>query len=318
MKNAVFLNFSKVDFDQKLNLDNLKKEVNLTLYEKTDPEDMLSRIEGQQIVITKEIPLGRELIEKLPSCVELICEAGTGYNNIDVKAAGERNITVCNIPSYSAGAVAQLTFSFILAFCSDLSKQQAMIREKNFDNFTKHLQVNHFEAGGKTLGVIGAGKIAGEVIKRARAFDMKVLVYSRTRKEFMDENIRFATLEELLTDSDFVTIHCPLTEETRYLLDKEKLALMKPEAYLINTSRGAIIKEEDLAEALRNKKIAGAALDVLEKEPASLDNPLFSLDNCILTPHIGWQCLETRQRLFDMLTENIHAYLLEKPVNQVN
>ncbi|SHO54041.1 NAD(P)-dependent oxidoreductase [Anaerocolumna xylanovorans] len=318
MKNAVFLNSSKVDFDQKLNLDNLKKEVNITLYEKTDPKDMLLRAKDQQIVITKEIPMGRELIEKLPSCVELICEAGTGYNNIDIRAARERNITVCNIPSYSSAAVAQLAFSFILSLCSSLSEQQIMIRGGKFDNFTKHLQVNHFEVSGKTLGVIGAGKIAGDVIKKARAFDMKVLVYSRTRRDFMDENIRFVTLEELLTDSDFVTVHCPLTEETRYLIDKEKLSLMKPEAYLINTSRGAIIKEEDLVEALRNKKIAGAALDVLEKEPASLDNPLFSLDNCILTPHIGWQCLETRQRLIDMLADNIHAYLLGKPINQVN
>lgn len=318
MKNAVFLNASKVNFDGRLDLGSLEEEVKLTLYEKTEPEDMLSRIKDQQIVITKEIPMGRELIEKLPSCVELICEAGTGYNNIDIEAAKERNIAVCNIPSYSSNAVAQLTFTFILSLCSSLSSQQTMIREKNFDNFTKHLQVNHFEVSGKTLGVIGAGKIAGEVIKKARAFDMKVLVYSRTRKNFEDEDIRFVSLEELLKYSDFVTIHCPLTEETKYLLDKEKLSLMKSSACLINTSRGAIIKEEDLAEALKNNVIAGAALDVLEKEPAALDNPLFSLSNCILTPHIGWQCLETRQRLIDMLADNIHSYLSGKSLNRVN
>lgn len=318
MKNAVFLNSSKVDFDGKLNFNALKKEANITLYEKTEKEDILTRVEGQNIVITKEIPMGRELIERLPSSVELICEAGTGYNNIDIKAAREKNITVCNIPSYSSDAVSQLVLAFILSLSSSLTVQQTMIREKKLDNFSSHLQVNHFEVSGKTLGVIGAGKIALEVIKRARAFNMNVLVYSRTVKDLKDENIQFVSLEKLLTDSDFVTIHCPLTEETRYLIQKENLALMKPSAYLINTARGAIIKEADLVEALRAGVIAGAALDVLEQEPATADNPLLSLPNCILTPHIGWQCLETRQRLLQMLADNIHGFLTGNVQNCVN
>lgn len=318
MKNAVFLNSSKVDFDSKLNFNALKKEANITLYEKTEKEDILTRVEGQNIVITKEIPMGRELIERLPSSVELICEAGTGYNNIDIKAAREKNITVCNIPSYSSDAVSQLVLAFILSLSSSLTVQQTMIREKKLDNFSSHLQVNHFEVSGKTLGVIGAGKIALEVIKRARAFNMNVLIYSRTVKDLKDENIQFVSLEKLLTDSDFVTIHCPLTEETRYLIRKEKLALMKPSAYLINTARGAIIKEADLVEALRAGVIAGAALDVLEQEPATVDNPLLSLPNCILTPHIGWQCLETRQRLLQMLADNIHGFLTGNVQNCVN
>lgn len=318
MKNAVFLNSSKVDFDGKLNFNALKKEANITLYEKTEKEDILTRVEGQNIVITKEIPMGRELIERLPSSVELICEAGTGYNNIDIKAAREKNITVCNIPSYSSDAVSQLVLAFILSLSSSLTVQQTMIREKKLDNFSSHLQVNHFEVSGKTLGVIGAGKIALEVIKRARAFNMNVLIYSRTVKDLKDENIQFVSLGKLLTDSDFVTIHCPLTEETRYLIRKEKLALMKPSAYLINTARGAIIKEADLVEALRAGVIAGAALDVLEQEPATVDNPLLSLPNCILTPHIGWQCLETRQRLLQMLADNIHGFLTGNVQNCVN
>lgn len=318
MKNVVFLNSSKVDFDGKLNFDALKKEANITLYEKTEKEDILTRVEGQNIVITKEIPMGRELIEGLPSSVELICEAGTGYNNIDIKAAREKNITVCNIPSYSSDAVSQLVLAFILSLSSSLTVQQTMIREKKLDNFSSHLQVNHFEVSGKTLGVIGAGKIALEVIKRARAFNMNILVYSRTVKDLKDENIQFVSLEKLLTDSDFVTIHCPLTEETRYLIQKEKLALMKPSAYLINTARGAIIKEADLVEALRAGVIAGAALDVLEQEPATADNTLLSLPNCILTPHIGWQCLETRQRLLQMLADNIHGFITGNVQNCVN
>lgn len=318
MKKAVFLNYAKINYDNKLNSEKLAQTAEVCFYEKSSPEEILKRAEGRHILITKELPMGRELIERLPSCVELICEAGTGYNNIDTKAAREKNITVCNIPSYSSGAVAQLAFTFILSLSSSLVKQQNRIREKKFDNFTEYLKADHFELENKTLGVIGAGKIAMEVIRKARAFDMKVLVYSRTYKDFGDENIQFTALDKLLGDSDFVTLHCPLTEETRHLIHKEKLALMKPSAYLINTSRGALIKEEDLVEALAGGKLAGAALDVLEQEPASPDNPLFTLENCILTPHIGWQCVETRQRLLNMLADNMEAYLLGTPINKVN
>lgn len=318
MKNTVFLNIKKINYDRKLEFSELEKITNVTFYEETKEEEILTKAANQQIIITKELSLSRDIIERLPECVELILEAGTGYNNIDVKAARERNITVCNIPSYSSKAVAQLTFALMLSLASSLTRQQVMLHENNFSNFTGNLMLNHVEVAGKTLGILGAGRIAGEVIRLARAFDMKVLVYSRTLKEFQDKLIQFVSLEELLRDSDFVTIHCPLTEDTRYLIDKAKIALMKPSAFLINTARGAIIKEEDLTDALRRKVIAGAGLDVLEQEPVNLDNPLFALDNCILTPHIGWQCIETRQRLIHMLSDNIGAYLADKPINKVN
>ncbi len=318
MKKAVFLNYEKVDYDRKLDFNKLNKVAEITFYEKSAPEEICKKAEGGHILITKELPMGKEIIENLPSTVELICEAGTGYNNIDIEAAKKKNIAVCNIPAYSSRAVAQLTFTFILSLSSSLTTQQNLLKEKRYDNFTKYMTLNHSEVTGKTLGVIGAGKIAGEVIKTAVFFGMKVLVYSRTPKDFQEENVSFVSLTELLTDSDFVTIHCPLNEDTRYLIDQEKLALMKPSAYLINTSRGAIIKEKDLVAALKNRVIAGAALDVLEQEPGTPDNPLFQLSNCILTPHIGWQCIETRQRLIDMLADNIQAFLEGKPVNQVN
>lgn len=318
MKKAVFLNYVKVNYDNKLDFIKLNKTAEITLHEKSAPEEISKNAEGNHILITKELPMGKEIIDKLPSTVELICEAGTGYNNIDIEAAKKRNITVCNIPAYSSRAVAQLTFTFILSLSSSLTTQQNMLKENRYDNFTKHMSLNHNEVAGKTLGVIGAGKIAAEVIKAAVFFGMKVLVYSRTPKDFQEENVSFVSLKELLTDSDFVTIHCPLNEDTKHLIDREKLALMKPSAYLINTSRGAIIKEEDLVEALKNRVIAGAALDVLEQEPGTPDNPLFKLSNCILTPHIGWQCIETRQRLIDMLADNIQAFLEGKPTNQVN
>ena len=318
MKKAVFLNYAKVDYDNKLDCNKLNKAAEITLFEKSAPEEICKKAEGSHILITKELPMGKEINKNLPSTVELICEAGTGYNNIDIEAATKKNITVCNIPAYSSRAVAQLTFTFILSLSSSLTAQQNLLTEKRYDNFTKYMALNHSEVAGKTLGVIGAGKIAGEVIKTAVFFGMKVLVYSRTPKVFQEENVSFVSLTELLTNSDFVTIHCPLNEDTRYLIDQEKLALMKPSAYLINTSRGAIIKEKDLVEVLKNRVIAGAALDVLEQEPGTPDNPLFQLSNCILTPHIGWQCIETRQRLIDMLADNIQAFLEGKPINKVN
>lgn len=317
MKKAVFLNYAKIDFDNRLSFEKLKELVEVIFFEKSAPEEIGKRAEGSQILITKELPMGKEVIESLPSSVEMICEAGTGYNNIDREAAKKRNIVVCNIPTYSSRAVAQLTFAFILSLSSSLTTQQNMLRENNYENFTKNLTLNHREVEGKTIGVIGAGKIAAEVIRTALFFNMKVLVYSRTPKDFHDNNVHFVSLKELLSDSDFVTIHCPLNEDTKYLIDQEKIALMKSTAYLINTARGAIVKERDLVAALTNGTIAGAALDVLEKEPGTPDNPLFQLHNCILTPHIGWQGYETRQRLIDMLADNIQSYLKGRPINQV-
>jgi glycerate dehydrogenase len=316
MKNIVFLNSSRLDFDNKLDFSCLGKLANVTRYEESSKKEILERIKNQDIIITKELPLGKDLIEEFPPSVKLICEAGTGYNNIDIKAAKERNISVCNVPGYSSEAVAQLVITFILSLSSSLAAQQRMLERKNYDNFTKFLQVPHFEVQNKTLGVIGAGAIGQQVMKIAKVLGMNILVYSRTYKELGD-SIKFVNLEELMKESDFITIHCPLTEETRYLIDKAKLELMKPSAFIINTSRGAIIKETDLIEALQNKKIAGAALDVQDPEPPELSNPLFAMENVILTPHIGWKCLESRQRLINLLAGNIEAFIGGKPINIV-
>lgn len=317
MKNTVFLNSEKVNFDNKLDYSSLMNVTNITSYSESSPSEILERVENQNIIITKELTLSGDLIRKFPSSVELICEAGTGYNNIDIAAAKEKNISVCNIPTYSSDAVAQLAITFILNFCSSLSRQQIMLNEKNYDNFNKHLMVNNFEISKKTLGVIGAGNIARNVISTARALGMNVLVYSRSPKSFNDPQIQFTSLENMLKNSDFVTIHCPLTPETKYLIDKDKIKLMKKTAYLINTARGAIIKETDLIEALKNGMLAGAALDVQEIEPPKPDNPLFFMDNVILTPHIGWKCLESRQRLIDLLAENINSFTKGSPINIV-
>ncbi|GEP64944.1 glycerate dehydrogenase [Clostridium beijerinckii] len=315
MNKIVFLNASRINFDGQLDFSSLDNLGKVTKYEDSSNDEILERVKEQNIVITKELTINKELIEKFPSSVKLICEAGTGYNNIDIIAAREKGISVCNVPGYSSEAVAQLVITFILNLSSSLAQQQRMIENKNYSNFTKYLQVPHIEIQNKTLGIIGAGSIGIQVMNVAKALGMKILIYSRSYKDLSDSNIKFVSLEELLKESDFVTIHCPLTTETRYLIDKSRLDLMKSSSFIINTSRGAIIKETDLIEALNNKKIAGAALDVQDPEPPELNNPLFNMENVILTPHIGWKCFESRQRLINLLANNIEAFIKNEPVN---
>lgn len=318
MKNTIFLNVEKLDFDHKLDFSLLNRITNVTKYDESSNEEILQRVKEQHIVITKELPMGADIIRQLPESVQLICEAGTGYNNIDIAAAREKNIAVCNVPGYSSEAVAQLAISGILNLCSSMKLQQVMLQRNNYDNFTKHLMVPHIEVQNKTLGIVGSGGIGRQVIKIALALGMKILVHNRTPKQWDDLRIQSVNLEDLLKQSDFVTLHCPLTVDTKHLINKERLNLMKPSAFIINTSRGALIKEADLIEALQNGKIAGAALDVQDPEPPDMNNPLFSMDNVILTPHIGWKCLESRQRLIDLLTGNIDAFIQGKAINVIN
>ena len=319
MKNTVLLNAAKLDFDNKLDFSPLSRLTTVTKYDASSNEEILERVKDQNIIITKEMPVGRELISQFPPSVKLICEAGTGYNNIDIVAAREKNIAVCNVPSYSTEAVAQLVITFMLNLSSSLIQQQIMLHEKNFDNFTKHLQVPHFELQNKTLGLIGGtGAIGQNVIKIALTLGMNILIYNRTPKPCDDPKVQFVALDELLRQSDFVTIHCPLTADTKHLINKDKLKLMKSTAFIINTARGAIIQESHLIEALRQGEIAGAALDVQDPEPPDLDNPLFSMDNVIMTPHIGWRRFESRQRLIELMVVNIEAFIQGKPINVVN
>jgi glycerate dehydrogenase len=317
MHKIVFLNSARLDFDNQLSFSPLMGLGTFTKFDESSNEEILQRVQDQDIVITKELPIGKDLIEQFPSSVKLICEAGTGYNNIDIVAASIKGITVCNVPGYSTEAVAQLAITFMLNLSSSMILQQKMIARNNFDNFTRCLQVPHFELQNKTLGVIGAGTIGQHVIKIARAFGMNILVYNRTPKTFSDSNVKQVALEELLENSDFVSIHCPLTAETKHLINKESLKRMKASAFIINTSRGPIIKETDLIEALQKGEIAGAALDVQDPEPPELNNPLFAMDNVILTPHIGWKCYESRQRLIDLLTNNIKLFIQGTPINVV-
>ena len=312
---CVVLNAKKMNFDGKLDFSVLSSDV--TVYDDTTEQQLSERIQGANIIVTKEMPVSAEMIQKFPESVKLICEAGTGYNNINLEATRKKGITVCNIPSYSTERVAHTAIMMILNLSSAMQVQMKMLACGNHDNFTRNLQVPHVEVNGKTLGVIGAGHIGRKVIQIAQALDMNILVYTRTPRAD-EKGIRYVSLEELLKNSDYVSMHCPLTESTKHMINKESLSLMKPSAFIINTSRGALIDEAALIEALENGTIAGAGLDVQETEPPEETNPLYTMDQVLLTPHMGWKGLETRQRLVSILADNIKQFMEGNPINVVS
>ena len=312
---VVVVNASKMNYDQALDFSVLSSDVQV--YDDSTNAELIERIQGARVVVTKELPVGADLLSQFPDTVKLIVEAGTGYNNIDLNAAKERGITVCNIPAYSTERVAHTVIMMILNFASTMQKQIAMLAKGDRSNFTKHLQVSHTEVNGKTLGVIGAGHIGMEVIKVAKALGMNILVHTRTPKADGD-GIRYVSLDELLENSDYITLHCPLNDQTKHMINKETIGKMKSSAVIINTGRGPLINEAELCEALEAKRIAGAGLDVQEVEPPAEDSPLYTLDNVILTPHMGWKGLETRQRLVGIIRDNVQAFFKGEPINVVS
>ena len=312
---VVVVNASKMNYDHALDFSVLSSDVQV--YDDSTNEELIERIQGARVVVTKELPVGADLLSQFPDTVKLIVEAGTGYNNIDLNAAKERGITVCNIPAYSTERVAHTVIMMILNFASTMQKQIGMLAKGDRSNFTKHLQVSHTEVNGKTLGVVGAGHIGMEVIKVAKALGMNILVHTRTPKADGD-GIRYVSLDELLENSDYITLHCPLNDQTKYMINKVAISKMKPSAVIVNTGRGPLINEADLCEALAAKRIAGAGLDVQEVEPPAEDSPLYTLDNVIITPHMGWKGLETRQRLVGIIRDNVQAFFKGEPINVVS
>ena len=312
---VVVVNASKMNYDQALDFSVLSSDVQV--YDDSTNEELIERIQGARVVVTKELPVGADLLSQFPDTVKLIVEAGTGYNNIDLNAAKERGITVCNIPAYSTERVAHTVIMMLLNFASTMQKQIGMLAKGDRSNFTKYLQVSHTEVNGKTLGVVGAGHIGMEVIKVAKALGMNILVHTRTPKADGD-GIRHVSLDELLENSDYITLHCPLNDQTKYMINKEAIGKMKPSAVIVNTGRGPLINEADLCEALLSKRIAGAGLDVQEVEPPAEDSPLYTLDNVIITPHMGWKGLETRQRLVGIIRDNVQAFFKGEPINVVS
>ncbi|MBX3256836.1 MAG: D-2-hydroxyacid dehydrogenase [Chitinophagaceae bacterium] len=291
----------------------------LKVYERTPVEQVAERAAGAEIVLTNKAKVTANAIQALTS-LRYIGELATGYDNVDIKAAAERGIPVCNVPGYSTHSVAQLTWALILELTCNTAQRSAevhagaWVRSKDFCFGHEGL----FELQGKTLGLVGLGQIGTAVARIALAFGMKVVAVVRNPAKYNLPGVRFVSRDECFGESDFVSLHCPLTDDTRQMVNASLINTMKPSAYIINTARGALINEKDLAEALNNKRIAGAALDVLSAEPASADNPLLKADNCIITPHIGWATKEARERLLDESVKNIQAFLEGKPRNVVN
>ena len=312
---VVVVNASKMNYDHLLDFSVLSNDVQV--YDDSTNEEVIERIQGARVVVTKELPVGADLLSQFPDSVKLIVEAGTGYNNIDLDAARAKGITVCNIPAYSTERVAHTVIMMLLNFSSTMQQQIGMLAKGDRSNFTKYLQVSHTEVNGKTLGVVGAGHIGMEVIKVAKALGMNVLVHTRTPKADGD-GIRYVSLDELLENSDYITLHCPLNDQTKYMINKVAISKMKPSAVIVNTGRGPLINEADLCEALAAKRIAGAGLDVQEVEPPAEDSPLYTLDNVIITPHMGWKGLETRQRLVGIIRDNVQAFFKGEPINVVS
>lgn len=312
---VVVLNAGKMNYDGKLDFSALSSDV--TVYDDSTQEEIIDRIQDACVVVTKELPVTSEMIRSFPDSVKLICEAGTGYNNIALDAARERGIKVCNVPAYSSHRVAHTAVMLMLNLASTMQTQIKMLDKGDKSNFTDYLKVPHIELNGKTIGVVGTGNIGRQVIRIAQAMDMKVLCSAR-RHHQDEDNMKFVSLDELLKSSDFITLHCPLTPETHHMINEKTLAMMKSSAFLINTSRGALIDECALIKALQNHQIAGAGLDVQEIEPPADDNPLFTLDNVIITPHMGWKGMETRQRLVGVLANNVRGFFAGNPVNIVS
>lgn len=311
---TVVLNAGLVNYDGNIDYHQIASDV--TIYDETCEDKILERVQGFNVVVTKEMKVSGDIIRAFPDSVKMICEAGTGYNNLDLEAIREKGITLCNIPAYSSKRVAHTVIMLMLNLASSMQKQIRMLCEGNHDNFTKHMMVDHVEVNDKTLGIIGYGNIGKEVIKVAQALGMKILVSTRTPREDID-GIHFTSMEEVLKNSDFISLHCPLNEATRHIINKDTLAMMKSTAFILNTARGALIDEAALIEAINTGVIAGAGLDVQEVEPLNDDNPLYTMDNVIVTPHMGWRGLETRQRLVSMIGDNIKAYIEGNPINVI-
>ena len=286
----------------------------LTVYEHTQAADIAPRIAGAQIVYTNKTPLTRETIEGAKD-LRFIGVLATGYNVVDVKAARERGIPVANIPTYGTQAVAQYVFALLLEICHHVGHHAAAVQEGRWTNGRDFCFWDYplMELSGKTIGIIGYGRIGQATAQIAKAFGMRVVAYDAYVKA-----PEVLSLEEVLACADVLSLHCPLTPENTGFINQETIAKMKDGVILINTARGPLIREEDLREALLCGKVYAAALDVVSTEPVSADNPLLGLDNCLITPHIAWAPKESRQRLMDIAVSNLQAFLQGEPVNVVN
>lgn len=289
----------------------------VTGYPLTPQDKVAERVGDAEAVIINKTVFTRELMEKCPK-LRYIGLCATGYNNVDIAAANDLGITVCNVPAYSTSAVAQQAFSYVLYFASRTADYNAdvhnggWVRSDTFSYFT----IPTYELDGLTMGIIGYGSIGKAVAKIARAFGMKVIAATRTPQT--DSETEFVSIDEVFSRADFISVHCPLTDKTKDLVNSERLALCKQNAIVINTARGPIVNEHDLAEALNSGVIAGAGVDVVSVEPMQADNPLLTAKNCVITPHVAWAPVQTRTRLLKIASDNLKKFIDGTPQNTVN
>ncbi|PID82407.1 MAG: glycerate dehydrogenase [Clostridiales bacterium] len=300
-----------------LSWDALKRLGEVTVYERTSRKELEARALDADVIMTNKSVIDKEFIDRARN-LKYIGVMATGYNVVDLKAAKENNIVVTNVPSYSTNSVAQLVFAYMLEFCHGVVEHSEAVKSGKWsDSVDFHFSTRTLrELNGKTLGIIGYGRIGKAVRNIAIAFGMNVIVNTRT-PDISEEGVRFVDMDTVFRQSDFLTVHCPLFESTRGLVNIQNLSKMKSSAFLINTSRGPVVVEEDLAEALNNGIIAGAAIDVMTKEPPEKESPLFSAKNIIITPHIAWAPIESRTRLMEVVVENLKAFIDKKKLNVI-
>jgi glycerate dehydrogenase len=289
-----------------------------TVYDRTPPQEVVSRASGAEIVLTNKTVLDAAIIGALPQ-LRYIGVLATGYNVVDTAAATARGIPVTNTPGYGTPAVAQHAFALLLELCHRVGHHAATAREGRWSDSMDFCYWDSplTELAGLTLGIVGYGAIGRAVGRIGRAFGMNIIAHTEPPCA-SEDGVEFMSLDEVFRRADVVTLHCPLTEATRNLVNAHRLALMKPTAFLINTSRGPLVAEQDLADALNASRIAGAGLDVLAVEPPSRANPLLAAKNCFVTPHIAWATRAARQRLMDIAVANVRAFLAGRPQNVVN
>ncbi|MCB6643771.1 D-2-hydroxyacid dehydrogenase [[Clostridium] scindens] len=292
----------------------------VTVYDRTKPEEVVERIGDAEVVYTNKTPITRETLDQCGN-IRFIGVLATGYNIIDIEAAKEKGIPVSNIPTYGTAAVSQYAIALLLELCHHIGEHSDAVKNGEWTSnpdwcFWKYPLV---ELAGKTMGIVGFGRIGQDTGKIAQALGMKVLAFDAyKRPELESETCRYADLDTLLAESDVISLHCPLFPDTEGIINKDTIAKMKTGVMIINDSRGPLIVEEDLRDALNSGKVAGAALDVVSTEPIKMDNPLLSAKNVILTPHIAWAPKESRQRLMDIAVENLQCFVDGAPQNVVN
>ena len=302
-----------------LSWDAVSRFGDLTVYDRTPNELIIERIGDAEIILLNKTPITAATLAACPS-IKLICVLATGYNVVDCDAAKERSIPVCNVPAYGTAAVAQFTFALLLELCHAAGHHSSAVHSGRWCDSKDFCfwDTPQMELAGKTMGIIGFGKIGQAVGNIAKAFGMKVLAYNRSRCAEGETIAEYVDLDTLLAQSDVVSLHCPLTPETQNLINANSIAKMKDGAILLNTARGTAIDEEAVADALRSGKLRGAAVDVVAREPMDKTNPLLGAPNCIITPHMAWAPIESRQRIMDCTVSSIRAFLEGNPINTVN